>query len=108
MSSVTQIPVYKTVCIATEERVVGYRDLTPEEALQEELFSSNVPDITADYGLDEQILVETFTPPTMPGTYVPVPRPVIDPLPTPLPGAALLFSSVFLIYVLSRIGKLRA
>ena len=98
MGGVTQVPIYEDVCIKTEQRLVGYRDLTSGELALEEKFSSGVPStFGVEYALDYYIPALV-----VPGAYVP-PRPhypLDPPMPTPIPGALLLFGTVFAMYAI--------
>lgn len=103
MGGVTQIPVYEQVCVKTEERLVGYRDPTDAELTFDEQFSSGVPStFTIEDALDYSI-----TGVAVPGVYVP-PRPhypVDDPIPTPIPGAILLFGTVIGMYIIAKFAR---
>lgn len=91
MSVSSQIPVYEQVCVKTEEKLVGYRDLTDNEIEAEELFSSGIP---SEFGvsLDDNFTAIPFTP-NLPGIVVSNPPGTdYEPPAVPLPAAFWLFA----------------
>ena len=68
MSTETQLPVYETVCVKTEERLVGFRDQTTAEQLAEEAFTSGVP---TTYGTVQEVLTGLKPPLVVGGTLAP-------------------------------------
>ena len=91
MSFVTQTPIVEQVCVKTEARITGYRDITGDEAAKEQALSSGVPSATTlDDALSMGIINNDHVP--TPGYALGSNPPYIpDAPPVPLPAAAFLF-----------------
>lgn len=97
MSTTTQLPVYEEVCVKTEQKLVGYRDLTMNEIMEEEAFSSNVPS-TVGGTLKDTFTTIPFTPGT-PGIVVLPSNPApYEPPAIPIPGAIFLFAGALAVW----------
>ena len=105
MSVTTQVPVYETVCVRTEEQLVGYRDPTSNELMMEEQFSSNVPSTFGYEGvpvpIDPYILPGYVAPPLNP------PETHIPELPVP-PGFLILLTGLFALWLAVKRNAKRA
>jgi hypothetical protein len=99
MSSTTQIPVYGDVCVKTEQKIIGYRDLTAGELAEEEAFSSGVPtEFGVGLDFDDQVTAVTWQPPgaviaNPPGGDYEPPQPVL------LPAAIWLFAGALALWM---------
>lgn len=103
MSATTQIPVYEDVCVKTEQKIIGYRDLTDSEIEAEEMFSSGVPtEFGVGLSLDDRFTAVTWQPP---GVVIANPPPgggYTPPTEVPIPAAIFLFGVAAAMYAITR------
>lgn len=106
MSALTQVPIIEHVCVATEARVVGYRDPTTGEIADEEAFSSGVPSVI---GPTLDLALYTAPPGWQPPGFIsgggvpPLPAPI------PIPGAGfLLLGAIALAYFARKVIRRQA